>query len=836
MSGFNRVNFNRGRMIILQGCMGLIAAFMLGTGCPFADADGDGVADTSDNCVNVANANQANTDGDALGDACDNCPDVANDDQANADNDSAGDACDLCSTDPNKTRPGACGCGVADTDSDGDGKPNCNDNCTTVANADQADANGNGVGTACEPAVSASAGADATVEVGQVVALNGSGTGEAPLTFSWVQTSGPAQTLGGADSSTASVTGVTAGAAEFQLTVTDTAGRTATDAVTVTVTPGASSLVFTTGTDNLTGTANADTFSAFLAPGSLQTLNTGDIADGLGGADVLNGIMNEDARPNLAGIETINLTAVDGSQTLNASNITGATTINSVDSEDGLTVENLAALMNGGLINPDASEFLEFIFDAAAVAGTSDSITLTVERVTAAGSDFDSSGIETLAIISNGSEDNILTVDLGADLKTINVSGAAALDLGDLGVDTPNVKTLNASAATGAVKATAADTDFTFTGGSGDDRIAFNAGQFDDNDSVDGGAPTSSDTLAIGDTSVQNGDIVADAITAATGIEILELTDGGGGLIDVDADEVGSIARFLFSGGGGGDVAVEKQDDADTFTISADRGELIVTPKTDDFSNTLNVTLDGDTATVTLGTGITATDFEFVNLTSDGTDGNDAGTVDFFASGASILTITGTADLTVAIANQATVTATAFGGKLEVTGSGDNDTITGSPQADTIDGGAGADTSDGGAGKDTYVAEAPGAGTGNSSDVSADLDKIVFVASQGDIIDLVTNGWATPTEADLDAEGNTVTNVGAAAGADLATALATATVTDALDAAGDIVTFTNGGKTYLVIEDGTNVNAFNVAEDYIVILSTGSDLTGFGDANITGTP
>ncbi len=71
------------------------------------DADSDGVGDSSDNCPNDANADQANTDGDALGDACDpdddsdgvpdatdNCPLVANTAQADNDGDSQGDACD----------------------------------------------------------------------------------------------------------------------------------------------------------------------------------------------------------------------------------------------------------------------------------------------------------------------------------------------------------------------------------------------------------------------------------------------------------------------------------------------------------------------------------------------------------------------------------------------------------------------------------------------------------------------------------------------------------------------------------------------------------------------
>src|SRR5574341_2344943 len=72
------------------------------------DDDNYGVADTTDNCSLVANADQLNTDGDGLGDACDpdddndgvadttdNCPLVANADQLDTDGDGLGDACDV---------------------------------------------------------------------------------------------------------------------------------------------------------------------------------------------------------------------------------------------------------------------------------------------------------------------------------------------------------------------------------------------------------------------------------------------------------------------------------------------------------------------------------------------------------------------------------------------------------------------------------------------------------------------------------------------------------------------------------------------------------------------
>lgn len=72
------------------------------------DTDGDGVADATDNCRDVANASQADEDGDGVGNACDNCPHVANPNQADVGEtnaaqtaDGVGDACD-----PEPTTPG----------------------------------------------------------------------------------------------------------------------------------------------------------------------------------------------------------------------------------------------------------------------------------------------------------------------------------------------------------------------------------------------------------------------------------------------------------------------------------------------------------------------------------------------------------------------------------------------------------------------------------------------------------------------------------------------------------------------------------------------------------
>ena len=56
------------------------------------DLDGDGVANSSDNCPMVLNANQGNEDADAFGDACDKCP--VDTDDSDGDNDGVGGSCD----------------------------------------------------------------------------------------------------------------------------------------------------------------------------------------------------------------------------------------------------------------------------------------------------------------------------------------------------------------------------------------------------------------------------------------------------------------------------------------------------------------------------------------------------------------------------------------------------------------------------------------------------------------------------------------------------------------------------------------------------------------------
>jgi hypothetical protein len=58
------------------------------------DADGDGIPDEEDNCVDVANEDQAEFDADGVGDVCDNCSEKVNAAQDDTDGDSCGNLCD----------------------------------------------------------------------------------------------------------------------------------------------------------------------------------------------------------------------------------------------------------------------------------------------------------------------------------------------------------------------------------------------------------------------------------------------------------------------------------------------------------------------------------------------------------------------------------------------------------------------------------------------------------------------------------------------------------------------------------------------------------------------
>lgn len=118
---------------------------------PLGDVDDDGVLNTSDNCVKVGNARQADLDGDGLGDACD--ADIDGDHVPNTD--TRGRPLDNCIYTVNPLQEDRNGDGIGDAcqgDVDDDGVPDADDNCPQVPNPMQEDTTGDGVGDACTDA------------------------------------------------------------------------------------------------------------------------------------------------------------------------------------------------------------------------------------------------------------------------------------------------------------------------------------------------------------------------------------------------------------------------------------------------------------------------------------------------------------------------------------------------------------------------------------------------------------------------------------------------------------------------------------------------------------
>ncbi len=95
--------------------------------CGVPDADRDGVLGDGDDSGIVGDSLCT---GGETENCDDNCIDIANADQADADGDRIGDACD--------------------PDADGDGIDYCLDNCLLLSNPDQADGDGDGLGDACD--------------------------------------------------------------------------------------------------------------------------------------------------------------------------------------------------------------------------------------------------------------------------------------------------------------------------------------------------------------------------------------------------------------------------------------------------------------------------------------------------------------------------------------------------------------------------------------------------------------------------------------------------------------------------------------------------------------
>ena len=560
----------------------------------------------------------------------------------------------------------------------------------------------------------------------------------------------------------------------------------------------------TTGADTLTGDASDNTLDAsgfFNAPTgtTLQTLSNSDRIDGGDGTDTLNVALNTATATtraaSLANVEVINLTNTVGTNILDLANATGVTTLNSVNSATQIAQFNNVQSMPTAFGMTNTGVGLTANILNTALAGTTDTATLTLDGVTAGTVTLQSitaaSGYETLNIVSAGSTANVLTAVTdgnGTSLATINVSGTPAINLGTT-LDA-TVLTVNASDLVGAltvVQTNAVKT--TITGGAGADSIDVSGAFVDLTDTtnadvINGGDGTDTlilsyaELVAIGSAAqfanVTNIETISvDTATATSGINGTFLTGvttiALGGLL-------GNGLTHTFTSG-----QEIQYDLADNGTDT--EGYTITGSGTTDV---LNIDING----VDIGAGQrTYTGIETVNIATSGTSLIDGAHVMTATAATEAINISGTGVLTLGNITADTVTSTMTSGTLNLgtmqqatnfTGGASIDTITGSTAADILSGGAGADfltntatgantevsagdVMTGGDGFDTFTLVGASASAANYSGSSTITDFTVGTSATNTDLIRFTAG-----DTSYDDDGGIASGIGDAAGVDAA--------------------------------------------------------------------
>ena len=254
-------------------------------------------------------------------------------------------------------------------------------------------------------------------------------------------------------------------------TVTAAATAAAAAAASAAAAAAAAKLTLTTGTDAIVGTTGNDTFTATAA-----TWNVGDTISGNGGADTLNATLNgagpQQSATTLTGVQTINLTATPNPSSIDLTGVTGVTSINNVSSANGATlaVTGVGNVVNTSITGGNTSTTITYT--TAAVAGTADTETLTLNGVNA-GSSYSTSGVEVINLVSATATNNLSSGITDTALTTLNISGSQNLTIGGTTGGTA-LATVNASTSTGSLTMTlgagaggTSATGVRFTGGSG---------------------------------------------------------------------------------------------------------------------------------------------------------------------------------------------------------------------------------------------------------------------------------------------------------------------------------------------------------------------------------
>ena len=490
----------------------------------------------------------------------------------------------------------------------------------------------------------------------------------------------------------------------------------------------------TTGIDqgaSFTGGAGDDFFNSIvnLADATKNTINAGDSITGNAGTDTLSVVASGTGNVTLSGFY---LNGVETLQVQNAdATTTNAVTVNLAGASSVATVKNQAS--TAGLTLTAASKIValelnsaqgdtSITYDAAAVVGTADTQTLTLNGAnTTANGTLSFNGIETLAVTASGANSGSSTKSLSvtgdANLKTVTIAGDKTVNL-NLNLDayadgSTKTATVDASKATGAVTATvtvAAGDKIAVTGGTGNDSFTLTNITGNGVAAVDGGAGT--DTLSFTGSATQTD------LLNVKGIELFKLSADSTVDLTKQAAELTSVTYASGTGaatltGVNSGVSIVEQAAGTSLGVT-------VTGAATSTTDVVNLTIGktGTTGTTGLAAGtLTATNVETIAVTSAGLDGNTTNTNTLTVAGTSAKTVTvagatnfaltqsGSSvtsyDATAATGKQNTAGITFAAAGATVVGGSAADTLTTGVEVDSISGGAGADTISAGGGNDT---------------------------------------------------------------------------------------------------------------------------------------
>jgi len=632
--------------------------------------------------------------------------------------------------------------------------------------------------------------------------------------------------------------------------------------------------VLTTGADNFIGTNGNDTFNAANASATAagQTYNNGDILNGGAGTDTLNVAVGAASTFSLSSVSNIEnvVGSFSAAGTVSLLGSSGVTNITSNASTAAAIFNNIASTaVRLGVSNTDQNN--TFTFTTAAVAGLTDTATLTLSNQTAGTTSVE--GVETLNIVSTGGA-NALTALTATSATTINISGDTTLNLGTNTVATTIASTSTAgvtltsnNAAAVTISGGAAADAITLTegaalsnnvsGGAGNDTITFTA-NLDTGDTVAGG--DGEDTLV-----ALSADLAAQTYTRVSGFETLTVSDALAGTLSTATVQAGinrvnfaaavasqtvtfeagakTISLNLLSAGGAQTLTVGDTGSATTDSLTLLNG----TAASDVFAGSDILAITGF-ETVTVNTSTTTAAGASVALGAIGLtpDTGGSATLNFVGNNSVVTGIITATSATAGVVDASGLTGSrtfsntgaATVGITSIIGTANADVIVGSATSTTINGGAGNDLITGGAGNDSILG-----GDGIDSITAAAGNDVINGGEGNDIITLGDNltqadtiDGGAGTEDVLSVTQATITAVNALSfsnGATLNTNLSNIerlTVTDAVASAVDMARLDNIGFITLNAGGGGQTFSGMVANSTVVIGDTTGGVFTLADA------